>query len=332
MMSGSSLAIAISGFSFFLTVIWGDPFIRLLKNLKIGKIISMDVPESHLAKMNTPTMGGFMFLIPITILTVILNAVSLFGSRLFGSSILVPLATMWGFAIIGAVDDWEGIRGPRRGLGMKARTKFILQAIVALVIAYGLMYVLDVPHLFWPTSSQPLNFGWLYIPVAAFIIVGMANAVNFTDGIDGLAGIISMTMFGVYGIIAMMQGQVYLARFCFCIVGALAGFLWFNVKPAQLMMGDTGSQALGATLAVVALMTGRWIFLPLIAIIPVAELLSVVIQVSYFKATRGKRVFKKTPIHHHFEMVGWQENQIVMRFWLIELIGAMLGLALTFLG
>jgi phospho-N-acetylmuramoyl-pentapeptide-transferase len=115
-------------------------------------------------------------------------------------------------------------------------------------------------------------------------------------------------------------------------VGALAGFLWFNVKPAELMMGDTGSQALGASLAVVALMTGRWLFLPLIAIIPVSELLSVMIQVSYFKLTHGKRVFKKSPIHHHFEMLGWQENQIVMRFWLISLIGAMLGFALTFLG
>ncbi len=331
-MNASTLAIAISGFSFLLSVIWGPPFIKLLKQLNIGKIISMDVPESHLAKMNTPTMGGFMFLIPITILTVILNAVSLFGSRLFGSSIFVPLLTMWGFALIGAVDDWEGIRGPRRGLGMSARTKFILQTIIALVVAYGLTEVLDVPHLFWPSASTALDFGWWYIPIAAILIVAMANAVNFTDGIDGLAGMISLTLFGIYGIIAMTQQQVYLARFCFCIVGALAGFLWFNVKPAELMMGDTGSQALGATFAVVALMTGRWLFLPLIAIIPVAELLSVIIQVSYFKATHGKRVFKKAPIHHHFEMLGWPENKIVLRFWIIGLIAGMLGLALTFLG
>lgn len=331
-MNSSTLAIAISGFSFFLSVIWGSPFIRLLKQLKIGKIISANVPESHLAKMNTPTMGGFMFLIPITILTVILNAVSLFGSRMFGSSIFVPLVTMWGFALIGAVDDWEGIRGPRRGLGMSARVKFILQALIALVVAYGLMEVLDVPHLFWPSAPVAFDFGWWYIPIAAFIIVAMANAVNFTDGVDGLAGMISLTMFGIYGIIAMTQQQVYLARFCFCVVGALAGFLWFNVKPAELMMGDTGSQALGATLAVVALMTGRWLFLPLIAIIPAAELLSVIIQVGYFRASHGKRVFKKAPIHHHFEMLGWPEDKIVLRFWLIGLIAGMLGLALTFLG
>ena len=324
MTQSTSLAIAIGGIAFLLSVIWGDPFIRFLKTFRIGKIIRIDVPESHMAKMNTPTMGGFMFLMPVTVLTVILNAVSLFGSRLFGASILVPL--------IGAVDDWEGVRGPRKGLGMRSSTKFILQVVVALVIAYALKDVLLVPQLVWPTALQPLNLGWLYLPIAAFIIVEMANAVNFTDGIDGLAGMIALTAFGVYGIIALNIGLVYLARFCFCVVGALAGFLWFNVKPAQLYMGDTGSQALGATLAVVALMTGRWLFLPLIAIIPTAEMLSVVIQVTYFKLSHGKRVFRKSPIHHHFEMIGWEENQIVLRFWLIELIGAMIGFALTFLG
>ena len=330
-MRGSSLAIAISSISFLLTVIWGGPFIRMLRQLNIGKIIRIDVPESHMAKMNTPTMGGFMFLIPITLLTVILNAVSLFGSRLIGSSILVPLAAMWGFAAIGAIDDWEGIRGPRRGLGMRGKTKFLLQCLVALVIAYALKEVLLIPHLLWPTSPIPLNLGWFYLVVGAFVIVAYSNAINLTDGIDGLAGMISIGAFGAYGIIALMQGQIYLGRFCFSIIGALAGFLWFNGKPAALYMGDTGSQALGATLAVIALMTGRWLFLPLIAIIPTAEVLSVIIQVLYFKATGGKRIFKKTPIHHHFEMIGWEENQIVMRFWLIELIGAMLGLSLAFM-
>jgi phospho-N-acetylmuramoyl-pentapeptide-transferase len=330
-MRGSSLAIAISSISFLLTVIWGSPFIRLLRNLNIGKIIRIDVPESHMAKMNTPTMGGFMFLIPVTLLTVILNAVSLFGSRLIGSSILVPLAAMWGFALIGAVDDWEGIRGPRRGLGMRGRTKFLLQCLVALVIAYALKEILLVPHLLWPTSPEPLNLGWFYLIVATFFIVAYSNAINLTDGIDGLAGMISIVAFGGYGVIALLQGQVYLGRFCFCIIGALAGFLWFNGKPASLYMGDTGSQALGATLAVIALMTGRWLFLPLIAIIPTAEVLSVIIQVLYFRATGGKRIFKKTPVHHHFEMIGWEENQIVMRFFLIEMIGAMLGLSLTFM-
>lgn len=331
-MESTSLAIAISGIAFLLTVIWGDPFIRLLRQFKIGKIIRVDVPESHLAKMNTPTMGGFMFLLPVTLLTIIFNAVSLFGSPLLGNSILVPLAAMWGFALIGAVDDWEGIRGPRRGLGMRSKTKFGLQVLIALILAYILQKVLDVPQLFWPTSPVALELGWIYLPIATFIIVAMANAVNFTDGIDGLAGMIALTAFAIYGVIALYQGQVYLARFCFALVGALAAFLWYNVKPAALYMGDTGSQALGASLAVIALMTGRWLFLPLMAIIPTAEMISVVIQVVYFKATHGKRVFRKTPIHHHFEMLGWQENQIVMRFWVIALIMGLLGFALTFLG
>ncbi len=140
--------------------------------------------------------------------------------------------------------------------------KLILQIIVALVIAYMLRYQLRVPEMIWPVTGGYITIGWPYVIIAAFIIVAMANAVNFTDGIDGLAGMISLTAFGIYGIVAMTQGQIYLARFCFCIVGALAGFLWFNVKPAQLFMGDTGSQALGATLAVVALMTGQWLWLP----------------------------------------------------------------------
>ncbi len=332
-MESTTIAIAISGISFLLTIIWGDPFIRLLKQLGIGKIIRIDdLPSSHRAKMHTPTMGGFMFLLPTTLLTLILNAVTIFGSRIFGLSVLVPLACMWGFAIIGAIDDWEGIRGPRRGIGMSSKVKLVLQIVIALIIAYLLREVLHVPEIIWPTTGGYLEIGWPYIFIAAFIIIAMANAVNLTDGIDGLAGIISLTAFGVYGIVAMTQGQVYLARFCFCLVGALAGYLWFNVKPAQLIMGDTGSQALGATLAVVALMTGQWIWLPLIAIIPTAETLSVVIQVLYFKATKGKRVFKKTPIHHHFEMIGWEENQVVMRFWLIQLIGSMIGLSMTFIG
>ena len=332
-MENTTIAIAVSGIAFFLSVIWGDPFIRLLHQWGIIKVIRVeDLPDSHQEKKDVATMGGFMFLLPITLLTVILNAVPLFGSRVFGMSILVPLASLWGFAVIGAVDDWEGVRGPRRGIGMSSKVKIALQILVALVIAYLLREVLHVPEIIWPGTGQVINIGWPYIFIAAFIIVAMANAVNFTDGLDGLAGLISLTMFGVYGIVAMYQNQIYLARFCFCIVGALAGFLWFNIKPAQLFMGDTGSQALGASIAVVALMTGQWIWLPLIAIIPTAEMISVVLQVIYFKMTKGNRIFKKTPIHHHFEEIDWPENHVVMRFWLIELIGAMIGLSMIFIG
>jgi len=231
--------------------------------------------------------------------------------------------------VLGAIDDWEGIRGPRRGLGMRARTKFIIQVIFAVGVAWALKYILEVPELFWFGGIRPFELGVWYLPIAVFIIVGMSNAVNFTDGLDGLAGLISATAFAAYGGIALMQGQIFIARFCFTIVGALFGFLWFNVHPADLFMGDTGSLSLGATLGVVALMTGQWLVLPVIAIIPVSEALSVVLQVGYFKLTKGKRLFKMAPFHHHFELIGWSETQVVQRFWLVGLLAGMLGIALA---
>ena len=162
-----------------------------------------------------------------------------------------------------------------------------------------------------------------------FIIIASANAVNFTDGLDGLAGLISATAFAAYGVIALIQNQIFLAQFCFTMVGALYGFLWFNVYPAQLIMGDTGSMALGSSLGIVALMTGQWILLPVIAFIPVSEVLSVIIQVTYYKWSGGKRVFKMAPLHHHFELSGWSETQIVQRFWLVSLLCAIAGIALA---
>jgi phospho-N-acetylmuramoyl-pentapeptide-transferase len=212
---------------------------------------------------------------------------------------------------------------------MRARTKFLFQVLFATGIAFVLHYILGAPELFWPGAAIALNLGNWYIPIAIFIIVGMSNAMNFTDGLDGLAGLIAVTGFATYGGIALMQGQVFVGRFCFTVVGALFGFLWFNVHPAELIMGDAGSLALGATLAVVALMTGRWILLPMIAIIPVSEELSVVLQVAYFKMTHGKRLFKMAPLHHHFELLGWSETQVVQRFWLVSLLFAMLGVAIA---
>ena len=185
------------------------------------------------------------------------------------------------------------------------------------------------PDLIVPGIHLDFDLGWWYVPIAAFIIVGASNAVNFTDGLDGLAGLISATAFAAYAMIALNQHQVYLARFCFTLVGALFGFLWFNVHPAELFMGDAGSLSLGATMAVVALMTGQWAVLPIIAIIPVSELISVVIQIAYFRLTKGKRFFKMAPIHLHFELLGWSETQVVQRFWLIGLLAAMVGVGLA---
>jgi phospho-N-acetylmuramoyl-pentapeptide-transferase len=312
-----------------MTVIWGGPLLRILRHFKIGKVIRVEGPDRHFTKMGTPTMGGVLFILPVTLLTILLNFASLTGLDIYGQSVMVPVLTLLVFSILGAVDDWEGIRGVRRGLGMRARTKLLLQVLFATLTALILRYGLDVPQMYWPTAQGSLDLGIFYIPIAIFIIVGMSNAVNFTDGLDGLAGLITVTAFAAYGGIALMQGQIFTARFCFSLVGGIFGFLWFNVHPAQLFMGDTGSLPLGATLAVVALITGQWLLLPLIAVIPVSEALSVILQVGYFKLTKGKRLFKMAPLHHHFELIGWSETQVVQRFWLISLMCALLGLAIA---
>jgi len=328
----TTLAISLAGLAFMMTVIWGGPLLRILRYFKIGKLIRVDEPGHHNVKMGTPTMGGVMFILPVVLLTVLLNAVVLLGLDVVGRSVLVPLIVMVGYGTLGAIDDWQGIRGKRRGEGMTARVKFLLQVVLAVGTAWVLKYLLDVPEIFIPGVNIP--GGWdlndyLYIALAAFIIVSESNAVNFTDGLDGLAGLIAATAFVAYGGIALIQEQIYLARFCFTLVGAIFGFLWFNVHPAELFMGDTGSLSLGATLAVVALMTGQWPLLLVIGIIPLSEALSVTLQIGYFKLTKGKRLFKMAPIHLHFELLGWSETQVVQRFWLIGLLAAMLGIGLT---
>lgn len=326
-MRQTSISLALSFLAFIMTVIWGNPLIQLLRYFRVGKIIREEGPGSHIEKLGTPTMGGFMIIAPVLLLTVLLNAATLLGFDILGQSVLIPLLVMVAFGILGAIDDWEGIRGSRRGVGMRARTKLLFQIALGLATAFALKYIVNVPEMYWPGYPEPLELGGWYIPIATIIIVGFSNAVNFTDGLDGLAGLISATAFAAYGGIALLQDQDFLARFCFTIVGALFGFLWFNVHPAQLFMGDTGSLAIGATLATFALMTGQWLALPVIAIIPVSEIISVVLQVAYFKYTGGKRLFKMAPLHHHFELSGWSETQVVQRFWLVTLIAAMIGIA-----
>lgn len=328
-MKETSLALALSTLSFMMAVIWGGPLVRILCDFKIGKLIRVEGPDRHFTKMGTPTIGGVMIFLPVTLITILMNAASVLGLDVLGRSVLMPLVVMLVYGLLGIIDDWEGIRGPRRGLGMRARTKFFFQVIIAVGVAFVLKFVLNVPELFWPSVDEPFALGNWYIPIAVFLIVGMSNAVNITDGLDGLAGLISATAFAAYGGIALLQNQVFLARFCFTVVGAIFGFLWFNVHPAELFMGDTGSLSLGATLAVVALMTGQWLLLPIIAIVPVSEILSVVLQIGYFKLTKGKRLFKMAPMHHHFELLGWSETQVVQRFWLVGLLFAMLGIALA---
>jgi phospho-N-acetylmuramoyl-pentapeptide-transferase len=329
-MRESSYALALAGFSFMLTIIWGEPLLRILRHLKIGESIRVDGPQQHIAKTGTPTMGGVLFILPVLLITLLFNAASLMGFTLLGRSIFLPMGTLIVFGLLGSVDDWKKLRGKRSDeRGMRARTKFLIQIILGIIIAIGLKYVLQAPELFLPWMNLEYSLGIWYVPIATILVVGFSNAVNFTDGLDGLAGLIAATCFAAYGLIALIQGQLFLARFCFTLVGALFGFLWFNVHPAQLIMGDIGALPLGATLAVVALMTGQWILLPIIAVIPLSEMVSVVLQVGYFKYTHGKRLFKMAPLHHHFELLGWSETQVVQRFWLIGLLAVMIGVAIA---
>jgi phospho-N-acetylmuramoyl-pentapeptide-transferase len=329
-MSDTPMALTIGGITFLMTVIWGGPFIRILRMLHIGEQIRIEGPQRHFTKLGTPTMGGWLFIIPILLVTGFLNLVSIITElNVLGNSILLPLLVLLAYAVVGAWDDWLSVRGGHRSEGMRGRWKFLLQTFIALGAALVLKYGLKPPELILPNFPEGIDLGIWYVPIAMFVIVAECNAVNLTDGLDGLAGLISATAFAAYAAIAMLQGQVFLVRFCFTVVGALFAFLWFNAHPAELFMGDTGSLPLGGVLAVVALMTGHWILLPVIAIIPLASTVSVVLQVAYFKLTKGRRLFKMAPLHNHFELSGWSETQIVQRFWLVALLSGMFGVALA---
>jgi phospho-N-acetylmuramoyl-pentapeptide-transferase len=332
-------ALTVGTVAFLLAVIWGSPFVEILKRLHIGKQIRVDLPEGQQKKMGTPTMGGLMILIPVLVVTLALNLVNVIRSdqRVTGASILLPLAVMVGFALLGAYDDWEGIqrsRGAERGLGISPRAKLIVQIVLAgtasvIISLYdgGFSFANELP-LPLVGISLPLH-PLLFIPLSTFIIVAMSNAVNLTDGMDGLAGIITASAFAAYGVIAFLQGQIYLVQLCFIIVGACFAFLWYNAHPAQLFMGDLGALALGAMLGTVAVMTGQWLLLPIIAIVPVAETVSVILQVWHFRRTKGQRLFRMSPLHHHFELSGWSETQVVQRFWLVGILSAFFGVALA---
>ncbi len=347
-------ALALGAFSFLFAVVWGSPLIAYLRSYGIGKQIRFDGPSSHQTKTGTPTMGGLMILIPVFLIVLAAGfAELLVGTALgqalldrlgvarvffFGRSILVPLGVMLGFGLLGGLDDWAGVRGHRNGEGILARWKFIIQlalaTIAALVLHFGPP---DLHSVAVPGMAEKVEIGLWWLPIAAFIIIASSNAVNLTDGLDGLAGSIAALCFLCYGIIAYLQDQGWLLAFCFTMVGAILAFLWYNAYPADLFMGDVGSEALGATLAVVALMTGQWLLLPLIGGVFVAETLSVILQVGYFKFTRirygqGRRIFKMTPLHHHFELLGWSETQVTQRFWLVAILTAMLGVALALWG
>ena len=335
------LALSIGGATFLLGMIWGGPFVEILCRLKIGKQIRPELQDSsHVNKVGTPTMGGIMILVPAILFSLTLNIARIVeeGS---GRSILLPLFVLIGFALLGLIDDWEGIQTSRGNLGegLSGKIKFAFQIILALIAStvmshfeFSFANSLTLPLFKMTVPLNPV----IFVAISTFIIVASSNATNLTDGLDGLAGIITASAYGAYGVIAVLQNQIFIAELCFVIVGACFAFLWYNAHPAQLFMGDTGSLSLGATLGTVAVMSGQWLLLPIIAIVPVVEILSVIVQVASAKLTRrfygvDWRPFLRTPIHHHFELLGWSEMRIVQRFWLIAILSAFVGVALALL-
>ncbi len=335
------LALTVGSVTFLLGVIWGGPFVEVLHRLGIGKQIRAELMDSdHAKKIGTPTMGGIMIIVPTLIITLALNISQIMQDG-EGRSVLLPLFVLVGFTFLGLIDDWEGIQtsNGRVGEGLSGKVKFAGQVILAVGVStvisqldFAFANEMPLPLLPVAISLHPI----IFIAISSFIIIGTSNAINFTDGLDGLAGIITASAFAAYGVIAFLQQQIFLVELSFIIVGACFAFLWYNAHPAQLFMGDTGSLPLGATLGTIAVMTGQWLLLPIIAIVPVMEMMSVILQVASAKLSRrfygvDIRPFRRTPIHHHFELGGWSETQIVQRFWLIGILSAMVGVALALL-
>ena len=315
--------------SFLLLLPWGKPFIRGLVRHGIGKNIRDDEPDEHQAKAGTPTMGGLYFLVGLSVACLI---IALFGHN----DIFVLLGATLLYGLLGAYDDWRGLQDAG-GVGWQVRGKFISQWAAAFFVGLALYLVDDSPVLVLSFSGTTVDLGWWYVPIAAFLAALFSNAVNLADGMDGLAGGLAVLAVGAYGIISLVLGQQMVALFCGALVGVLLAFLWFNVNPARVFMGDTGSQALGAALAAIAMMTGCLAVLPVIGLVFLAEAVSVMLQVSYFKYTRihrgeGKRIFRMAPLHYHYELAGMSEVQVTLRFWITGAVTAAAGILLMGVG
>lgn len=307
--------------AFVVSLALGWPILRLIRSRGAGKNIGEYQPESHMAKQGTPTFGGLMIWIPAFLVTAIAVDLNDF------ESIYLPLGMIGLTGAAGFVDDL-GTLQHRAQTGLSWRFKVIFVTVLACGAAWILYEFLEVESLNVPWAGH-YQLGLLYLPIAVATIVATTSAVAVTDGLDALAGGTTLIAFIAYGAIAFVQDQPHVGTFSFIVAGANLGFLWFNAHPAQVFMGDTGALALGSSLAVVALMTGHWLLMPVIGIVFVAEALSNILQIAYFKATGGKRLFKRAPLHNHLELSGWAETQVVTRFWLFGIAAAMLGVALA---
>ncbi|WP_072328713.1 MULTISPECIES: phospho-N-acetylmuramoyl-pentapeptide-transferase [unclassified Paenibacillus] len=304
------------GVAFLLALIMGPLGIPLLRRLKFGQQIRTDGPQGHLKKAGTPTMGGIIIMLALAL------AVLRFGEKNLETVILL-LASL-GYGFVGFLDDYIKILF-KRSLGLTARQKLFGQLLIAAVVCYLLVLSGHSTEIRLPYLNIMFDMGWLYFPFVVFLMLGTSNAVNFTDGLDGLLAGTSAIAFGAYAIIALNNTQPNVAIFSAAMVGAVLGFLVFNAHPAKVFMGDTGSLGIGGGLVAVAILTKAEILLALIGGVFLIEILSVIIQVVSFK-TRGKRVFKMSPIHHHFELVGWSEWRVVISFWTAGILLAGVGL------
>jgi len=301
-------------------LVLGIILIPILKNLKIGQRISVFVGDSHRKKEGTPTFGGFIFIIPTLITTIILL---LTGKMEFTTNLGIILLVFVGYAFLGFLDDFLSYR-KKNNEGLTTFQKLFLQILIALGFFYLYMKTGGSTALHISTLGVHIEMGWLYGLFLLFILVGASNAVNLTDGLDGLAGGLSAIAFIAFSLISLMVGFEEIGIFTFILVGALLGFLFFNTHPAKIFMGDTGSLALGAVMGAVAILTHREVTLLVVASVFVIETLSVILQVIWVYLFKRK-LFLMTPLHHHFEKLGWEETDIVKMFWAIGLILTMAG-------
>ena len=320
--------------AFGIAVILGPMIIPVLKRLKFGQSIREEGPQAHLKKAGTPTMGGVIILTAIVLTAVPLSSLTLLNNNdaIINADLFFLVFATLGYGILGCLDDYIKVV-MQRNLGLTANQKLLGQLFIGLVLFWVLLEVrtggpnnyifsLDIPF-----TDLTIHLNWLYLPLLLLMMIGASNAVNLTDGLDGLLAGTAVSAYGAYAVIGILQSNPTVTIFSVAVVGALLGFLVFNANPAKVFMGDTGSLALGGGIAALAVITKTELLLPIIGGIFVIETLSVMIQVTSFKF-RGKRVFRMSPLHHHFELCGWSEWRVVTTFWFFGLVLAGLGVFL----
>ncbi|MBT2756111.1 phospho-N-acetylmuramoyl-pentapeptide-transferase [Mesobacillus foraminis] len=305
---------------FLISVLLSPLFIPFLRRLKFGQSIREEGPKSHQKKTGTPTMGGLMILLSITVTTLVM--IGKFSEPTVETYLL--LFVTLGFGLLGFLDDFIKVV-MKRNLGLTSKQKLLGQIVIS-VIFYIIFRQSDFStEISVPLTDLSFDLGWAYVLFVIFWLVGFSNAVNLTDGLDGLVSGTAAIAFGAFAVLAWSQDQYELAIFSVAVVGAVLGFLVFNAHPAKVFMGDTGSLALGGAIATVAILTKLEILLIIIGGIFVLETLSVILQVISFKTT-GKRIFRMSPLHHHYELIGWSEWRVVVTFWTVGLLCAIIGI------